>query len=87
MIGLRIPSPAEIVELDRQAIDEDVQPYRGMTAEQLDATRHALCRLAAEQWARWPQRARDYQDPLSPEAEVLWRRLVRVYRSDGNPTS
>lgn len=77
---MRIPSTAEIPELDRRAIFDDVAPYRGMTARELDEARHALCRMAAEQWARWPERARNYQDPLSPQSEALWRRLVRAYR-------
>jgi hypothetical protein len=77
---MRIPRPSEIPDLDRQAIDDDVAPYRGMSARDLDEVRHALCRLAAEQRAHWPARARDYQDPVSPEAEALWRRLVQAYR-------
>jgi hypothetical protein len=77
---VRIPRVSEIPALDRQAIDDDVAPYRGMTPAELDEVRHALCRLAAEQWARWPERARAYQEPLSPAAEALWLRLVRRYR-------
>jgi hypothetical protein len=77
---MRIPDASEIPGLDRQAIDDDVAPYRGMTSRELDEARHALCRLAAEQWARWPARARDFQDAITPEAEALWRRLVQAYR-------
>jgi hypothetical protein len=84
---MRIPAASEIPELDRQAIYDDVAPYRGMTARELDEARHALCRLAAEQRARWPESARNYQDPLSPEAEALWRRLVRAYRQHDRASS
>ena len=77
---MRIPSASEIPELDRRAIEDDIAPYRGLTASELDQVRHALCRLAAEQRARWPQRARDFQDPLSPASEALWRRLVQTFR-------
>lgn len=77
---MHIPSASEIPALDRQAIEDDVAPYRRMTADELDQARHALCRMAAEQWARWPERVQQYQDPLSAEAELLWRRLVQAYR-------
>ncbi|HUH01141.1 MAG TPA: hypothetical protein VML75_04040 [Kofleriaceae bacterium] len=79
---MRIPSVSEIPALDRQAISDDVAPYRGMTAAELDDARNALCRMAAEQRSRWSERARNYQDPLSPQAEALWRRLVLAYRRD-----
>jgi hypothetical protein len=78
---VRIPDATEIPELDRKAIEDDVAPYRGLSSGELDEVRHALCRLAAEQWARWPERARRYQEPLSPESEALWRRLVQKYRA------
>lgn len=78
--GMRIPSISEIPSLDRQAIYDDVAPYRGMAADELDDARHALCRMAAEQRERWTERARNYQDPLSPQAETLWLRLVQAYR-------
>ena len=78
---MRIPTLAEIPALDRQAILDDVAPYRGMSPEELDEARHGLCRLAAEQWATWPARAREYQDPLSPDTNALWLRLVSAYRA------
>ena len=78
---VRIPSSAEIPALDRQAIFDDVAPYRGMSAAELDQARHGLCRMAREQMDRWPMRARTHQDPLSPASEALWLRLVREYRN------
>lgn len=80
---VRIPSLAEVPELDRLAIVDDVAPYVGLTSAQLDEVRHALCRLAAEQWEHWPERARTYQEPLSAESEALWLSLVRRHRADG----
>lgn len=81
---MRIPHVDDIPELDRKAIEDDIAPYLGMTPEELDQARHTLCRLAAEQWSQWPERARSYQESRSAESEALWRRLVQAYRASGS---
>lgn len=80
---VRIPTRAEVAELDRAAILDDIAPYVGLSAAELDEVRHALCRLAAEQWDHWPERAKTLQDPRSAQSEALWLSLVRRYRVDG----
>jgi hypothetical protein len=63
---------------DRDAIIDDLGPYIGTTMEQRDEIMSQLCRFASEQIAAHPdpQRILDFQDPLSPASEALWRRLI-----------
>ncbi len=64
---------------DRDAILDDLEPYRGTTVEERSAIMSQLCRLAAEQIAAQPdpRRVLEWQDPRSPESLALWQRLVR----------
>lgn len=63
---------------DREAIFEDIAPYRETTIEERSTIMSALCRLAAEQVAGRPDgwRALQHQDRRRPESEALWLRLV-----------
>lgn len=63
---------------DREAIFEDIAPYRGTTVEERSTVLSALCRLAAEQIDARPDgwRILQREDRRSPESEALWLRLV-----------
>jgi hypothetical protein len=67
---------------DRDAIHEDVAPYRGTTLAQRSEILSALCRLAAEQVAASgvPERILAHEDHRSAESERLWLRLVAAAR-------
>jgi hypothetical protein len=64
---------------DREAILEDLEPYRGTTMAERVAVMESLCRAAAEAVAAHPdgQRILDWQDARTPESEALWLELVR----------
>jgi hypothetical protein len=68
---------------DREAIFEDIAPYRGTTIEERSSVLSALCGLAAEQVAARPDgwRVLEHQDSRSPASEPLWLRLVAAARS------
>ncbi len=77
------PLPASLRRRsDVESIYEDIEPYVGTSVEERDAIMLELCRFAAEQIAASPRRDElcRYQDPRSPEALQLWRRLVAESR-------
>ena len=73
--ALRRKSPEEDLR-------DEIAPYLHMTLAERSAIVCALARSAARQVQEHPQRERieRWRDPLSPEAEALWRRLVRDHR-------
>lgn len=68
---------------DRDAILDDLAPYRGTTVAERSAIMSDLCRFAAEQIAAQPdpQRILAWQDPMPAESVALWRRLIARGRS------
>jgi hypothetical protein len=71
-LALRRRSPEE-------ELREEIAPYVDMTLEERSAILCSLARSAAKQVEEHPQRQKveRWRDPLSPEAEALWRELVR----------
>jgi hypothetical protein len=67
---------------DREAIWEDIAPYRGTTVAQRSVISSDLCRLAAGQVNARPdgRRILAHEDRRSAESERLWLRLVAAAR-------
>ena len=77
--------PEALVEQSaRDDVMRDVEAARGTTVAERARILEHLCRMAAEQISQHldPQKALDWQDPLSPETEALLARLRRAARDD-----
>lgn len=67
---------------DREAIKEDIAPYRGLSIDERSRVVSELCGWARDTLDASANRERDWawEDKRSPEALALWHRLVAAAR-------
>lgn len=75
------PLPRWVVS-DRESIEREAAPYRGLSPQERWRLTAAACRAAARQLASRPDRERllAYRDPLPPESVAAFARLRAAYR-------
>lgn len=65
---------------DWESVIEDIEPHRSQSMEERLADLDVLCRMAMRTLDGFPpderRRLLEYQEPLPPEHEAIWRRLV-----------
>ena len=70
---------------DWESALEDIAPHRHQSVQERLADLDLLCRMAMQMLERFPpderRRLLEYQEPLSPEHEAIWRRLVAEGRA------
>lgn len=68
---------------NRESVEREAAPYRGLSPEERFRSTAAACRSAARQLRSRPDRERllAYQDPLSDESVATFRKLREAYRA------
>jgi hypothetical protein len=76
---------------DWESALEDVKAHRNQSVQERLTDLDRLCRMAMQLLEQFPaderRRLLEYQEPLSPEHESIWRRLVAAGRAEkaGHP--
>lgn len=68
---------------NRESVEREAAPYRGLSADERFRAMRAACRSAARQLRARPDRERllAYRDPLPASSIAVLRRLREAYRA------